>query len=143
MRYLSTVLLVILCATGFAQDQNVQLVENSACNFLNSIKDLDYAQAKVYGTDNTAKMLEMMASFTSMMPDSVKDEAKKISFNISNIEVQGNKAKITFTGSDAPDKPEIIKLIKKNDIWLVDMEMPQSPQMNDNNEVDATIELVE
>ncbi len=134
-KIITIVLAVALMGATFSSCKNggdpKKDAETAASSFLNSIKDMDYTKAKEFGTDNTAQMLEMMSSFTSMMPDSVKEEAKKITFDISEVTISeaGDAATVKFAGSDAPDKTEEIKLVKQEDKWLVDMEVPQAPQM--------------
>jgi outer membrane lipoprotein-sorting protein len=136
MKKLMTILLAVAimgalfpsCKSGGDPKEDAK---TAASSFLNSIKDMDYTKAKEFGTENTAQMLEMMSSFTSMMPDSVKEEAKKITFDISEVIVSeaGDAATVKFAGSDAPGKTEEIKLVLKDKKWLVDMEVPQAPQM--------------
>lgn len=97
--------------------------KEAATAFLNSLKDMDYEKAKELGTDETDKMLDMMSAFSSMMPDSLKEEAKKITFNISDAKVEGDACTVTFSSSDAPGNTDEIKLIKVDGKWLVDMKM--------------------
>ncbi len=134
MRYLLICLLPTLGTTSFAQtNNNTQLAQNSARTFLNAIKNMDLSPAKEYGTENTAKMLEMMSSFTSVMPDSIKIKALKIEFEITEIELNtvGDKATVSFIGSNAPHKTEKIKLVKFENKWLADLKLPQAPQIEE------------
>lgn len=92
-----------------------------AKNFLENLKNMDYENAKKFGTPETGKMLEMLASFSSMVPDSMKNEAKKEKVEIKDAKEDGDKCTVTFTSSKAPEKEEKINLVKKDGKWLVNM----------------------
>ncbi len=72
------------------------------------------------------------------MLGSIKIKALKIEFEITEVELNtaGDKATVSFIGSDAPDNTEKIKLIKVENKWLVDMEVTQAPQMAFSVQID-------
>jgi len=92
-----------------------------ALNYLNALKSMDYEGAKKFSTPETGKMLDMLASFSGMMPDSMKEQAKSIKVEIKDAKEEGEKCTVTFTSSDKPENEEKLNLVKKDGKWLVDM----------------------
>ncbi|MBL7755695.1 MAG: DUF4878 domain-containing protein [Chitinophagaceae bacterium] len=92
-----------------------------ALNYLNALKQMDYENAKKFGTPETGKMLDMISSFSSMIPDSVKNEAKKVKIEIKDVKEEGDKATVKFVSSDKPENEESLNLVKKDGKWLVNM----------------------
>ncbi len=92
-----------------------------ALNYLNALKSLDYEGAKKFSTPETGKMLDMLSSFSSMMPDSMKEQAKKIKITIKEAKEEGDKCVVKFVSSDKPEAEEVINMVKKDGKWLVNM----------------------
>jgi GH25 family lysozyme M1 (1,4-beta-N-acetylmuramidase) len=90
----------------------------SAEKFVNGLTHMDYEAAKSVSTEDTKKMLEMMQQLTAMMPDSVKENAKKAKVNIGKEEINGDKATVTYTTSENPTEQKL-NLVKQNGKWLV------------------------
>lgn len=88
-------------------------------NFTKALNNLDYETAKKYGTPETGKMLDMLASFSGMMPDSVKEQAKKNKVEVKDVKEDGDKAKVTVANGDKGE--EVLDLVKKDGKWLVNM----------------------
>ena len=118
-----------------------------ATNFLNARNSLDFETAKKLSTPETGKLLEMLASFSGMMPDSMKNEAKKIKVSIKDIKEEGDNATVTYSESAKPGD-QTIKLVKKDGKWLVNMskedmgaggEEGDTPPMEDTVPADSTI----
>lgn len=91
----------------------------SADKFLTGLLHYDYEAAKSVSTDATKSMIDMMAQFASMMPDSVKSAAKKIKVNIKDSkETSDSTATVTYTTSDDPQEKKL-NMVKQNGKWLV------------------------
>lgn len=90
----------------------------SAEKFVNGLTHMDYEAAKSVSTEDTKKMLEMMQQLTAMMPDSVKENAKKEKVTIGKEEINGDKATVTYTTS-ANATEQKLNLVKQNGKWLV------------------------
>ncbi len=91
-----------------------------AVNFNKALNNLDFEGAKKLGTPETGKMLDMLASFSSMMPDSLKEQAKKYKVEAKDEVIEGDKATVTVTNGDKGE--EKITLVKKDGKWLVNMD---------------------
>src|SRR5690606_19108182 len=92
----------------------------AADKFLTSLAHMDYEAAKTVSTEDTKKMLDLMAQFSSMMPDSVKTEAKKIKITVKDEKIEGDNATVTYTSSEDENKTEHkLNLTKKEGQWLV------------------------
>ncbi|HOZ50625.1 MAG TPA: DUF4878 domain-containing protein [Chitinophagaceae bacterium] len=89
-------------------------------NFLNALSKMDYEGAKKYGTPETGKMLDMLSSFSSMMPDSVKNKAKDVKVEIKNVKEDGDKCDVTYKNSEK-EEDQTLNLVKKDGKWLVNM----------------------
>jgi hypothetical protein len=79
---------------------------------------MDYEAAKTVSTEETKKMLDMMAQFSSMVPDSAKETAKKIKVDIKEAKEEGDKATVTYTTSEDPSEKKL-NMVKQNGKWLV------------------------
>ncbi len=94
-------------------------------NFLNALTKMDYEGAKKYGTPETGKMLDMLSSFSSMMPDSVKNKAKDVKVEIVSMKENGDNCEVTYKNSDKDDEQKL-NLVKKDGKWLVNMTKDES-----------------
>lgn len=94
----------------------------SADKFLTSFYHMDFETAKTMSTDDTKKMLDMMAQFSSMVPDSAKETAKKIKVNIKDVKEEGDNATVTYTASDPASgtdgTEQKLKMVKQSGKWL-------------------------
>jgi PDZ domain-containing secreted protein len=93
-----------------------------ALNYLNALKSLDYEGAKKFSTPESGKILDMLSSFSSMMTDSMKEQAKKIKIEIKEAKEDGDKCTVKFVSSDKPEAEEVLKMVKKDGKWLVNMD---------------------
>ena len=90
-----------------------------AAKFTTALNNLDYETAKKLGTPETGKMLDMISSFSSMMPDSLKEQAKKNKVEVKEVKEDGDKATATVANGDKGE--EKLSLVKKDGKWLVNM----------------------
>jgi hypothetical protein len=121
----------------------------SADTFLNSLYHMDYAKAKTVSTEDTKKLLDMMEQFSSVLPDSSKESAKKIKVDIKDVKEEGDKATVTYVTSENPNEQKL-DMVKENGKWLVKWskqdgagaeggEMPaEEPVITDSAAVPAT-----
>lgn len=94
--------------------------KSTAEKFLTSFSHLEFEAAKSVSTEETKKILDMYAQFTTIMADSVKAEAKKINIKIVDEKIEGEKAVVTYTTSEDDHKTQrTLDLVKKEDKWLV------------------------
>lgn len=115
---LSFVALLAVAITFTACNSNSP--KATADKFLTSLSHMDYEGAKSVSTEETKKMIELISSFSSMMPDSVKAEAKKIKITIKDEKIEGDNATVTYTSSEDENKTEKkLNLTKKDGKWLV------------------------
>lgn len=119
-----------------------------AQNYLNALKSMDYEGAKKFSTPETGKMLDMLASFSGMMPDSLKEQAKNIKITIKEAKEEGDNCVVKFVSSDKPEAEETLNMVKKDGKWLVNMskddmgggdEMEPAPT-NDSLSIEAPTE---
>ncbi len=93
--------------------------KGAADKFLTGLMHYDYEAAKSVSTEETKKMVDLMAQFSAMMPDSVKEEAKKVKVNIKDAQEEGDKATVTYATSDDPQEKKL-NLVKQDGKWLVE-----------------------
>ena len=102
---------------------------------------LQFEEAKFVSTDDTKTLLTQFESLSSLMPDSSKQEMKKIMVGIKDYNSNDSNAVISYTTSDNPDKLQTLYLIKKEEKWLVQFSKNDAMQgsaedtgNNDNND---------
>lgn len=108
----------------------------SADKFLTGLLHYDYESAKSVSTEETKKMIDLMAQFSAMMPDSIKQAAKKTTVNIKDANEEGEKATVTYTTSDDPQEKKL-NLVKQNGKWLV--QYSKMDQMDEGETTDAML----
>ena len=102
----------------------------SADKFLTGLLHYDYEAAKSVSTEETKKMIDLMAQFSAMMPDSIKQAAKKVKVNIKDAKEEGDNATVTYTTSDDPQEKKL-NLVKK-----------EAPIVHNNRVTMSTPEIV-
>lgn len=94
----------------------------AAEKWLTSFYHLDYETAKTVSTEATKQQLEMMSNLMGMIPDSSKEQAKKIKIEIKDVKEEGDKATITYTMTDDKGAPapgtQTLNMQKENGKWL-------------------------
>ncbi|RYD58618.1 MAG: DUF4878 domain-containing protein [Sphingobacteriales bacterium] len=108
---------VVLLAIGLVSC-NTNTPKATADKFLNSFYHMDYKEAKTVSTEETKKMLEMIEQFATMMPDSARENAKKVKINIKDVKEEGDKATVVYTTSENTSESKL-DLIKQEGKWLV------------------------
>jgi hypothetical protein len=94
-----------------------------AKSFLEARNKMDYKTAKKFGTPETGRMLEMLESFSSMVPDSIKNLSKNSTVVIKGEpKIEGDKCTVVATTTIAGEsKDENVTLVKIKGKWLVNM----------------------
>ncbi len=113
--FLSLIAVVAVCAVLLSCSPNSPKV--AAEKFLTSIYQLDYNGAKNVSTDDTKKMLDMYEQFTLNLPDSMKQQFKKIKIEVKSVKEEKDNATVTYTTTDFP-KEQTLHLVKQNGKWL-------------------------
>ncbi len=90
-----------------------------ATTWLNSFYHMDCETAKKVSTEDTKSLIATLQQFTSMIPDSMKKEMKKIVVTVKDVKEDGDKATATYTLSNDPGKDQSLPLVKQNGKWLV------------------------
>ncbi|MBN9482660.1 MAG: hypothetical protein BGO70_07290 [Bacteroidetes bacterium 43-93] len=91
-----------------------------AQKFLEHFWHMEYKDAKEYSTDVTKDMLDMLEQVSTIMPDSAKQNAKKIKVDIKDVKENGDKAVVSFTTSEMPEEKQL-NMVKQNGKWLVNL----------------------
>jgi len=108
----------------------------SADKFLTGLLHYDYEAAKSVSTEETKKMIDLMAQFSAMMPDSVKQASKKIAVNIKDVKEEGDKATVTYTTSDDTQEKKL-NLVKQDNKWLVQYSKMDNMDESGNTDMNA------
>ncbi|MEZ5046657.1 MAG: DUF4878 domain-containing protein [Chitinophagaceae bacterium] len=90
-----------------------------ATSYLNAVEKLDYEGAKKYGTPETIELLSTFATMSGELPDSIKTQIKAAKITIKNSTIRENTCEVQYELSNNPGKEDVLKLIKKDDKWLV------------------------
>ncbi|HTN47384.1 MAG TPA: NTF2-like N-terminal transpeptidase domain-containing protein [Flavipsychrobacter sp.] len=104
-KLLLSIATLLVCAMSFVACKT-DTPKAAAEKFLNGLYHMDYETAKSVSTEQTKGMLDLMAQFSTMMPDSAKTEAKKIKVTIKDEKIEGDKATVTYTSSEDGNKME-------------------------------------
>jgi hypothetical protein len=112
--FLSVTVLLAAGLTGC----NSNSPKATADKFLNNFYHMDYKEAKTVATDDTKKVLDMIEQFATMIPDSQKQNAKKIKIDIKDVKEEGDKATVVYTTSESKQDQKL-DLVKQNGKWLV------------------------
>jgi hypothetical protein len=132
------VLLSLAVVTLFAVSLiscNTNSPKSSADKFLTGLYHMDYEAAKSVSTEETKKMLDMMAQFSSMVPDSAKETAKKIKVDIKDVKEEGDKAVVTYTTTEDPAEKKL-NMVKQSGKWLVQWSKQDTMGSEGNNNTD-------
>jgi hypothetical protein len=110
---------VILLVAIMSVSCNKNGPKDVATNWLNSFYRLDYESAKKLSTEDTKNILATLQQFTTMIPDSMKKDSKKIVVTVKDVKENGDKAVATYVVSNDPGKEQTLPLVKQNGKWLV------------------------
>lgn len=130
------ILLVLSIMLGFGLTGcNQNTPEARAERFLNSLYRMEYQEAKTMATEETVKVLDMMEQFSSMMPDSVRENAKRIRIDIVSVEKQGeDRATITYTTTES-EQENTLDMVRQNEEWLAQWD--KSPGLDEGLDLDS------
>jgi len=117
----ATLVLATLMFVGCNKGNNPKAV---AGTWLTAFYHMDYEAAKKVSTDETKGLLTQLAQFSGMVPDSTKQQYKKITVDVKEAKEDGDKAEVTYllndpTSKDASSKEQTLHLVKQNNKWLV------------------------
>ncbi len=115
---LSIITMVTITAT-LVSCGSKETPKDVAVNFTKELNALNYDGAKKYGTPETVKFLDMLSSFSSMVPDSLKEINKNFKVEAIDETINGDNAEVHIMNGDKGD--EKIQLVKINGKWLVNM----------------------
>jgi hypothetical protein len=106
-----------------------------AKSWLEARNSLKWEEAKKLSTEDTKKFLDMQASFSSMIPDSVKKQTANMKVEIKgDAAITGDKAVVTYTSAEK-EGDQTLNLEKGADgKWLV----KQSKDVPAGSEAPAT-----
>lgn len=93
--------------------------EQVAEAFANAFHNMDYKTARSLATENSAKQLDVLAQMASSLPESEKENAKKVIITMGTGTINGDKASYFYTPSDDP-VPQKVNLVKVKGKWLVE-----------------------
>lgn len=96
--------------------------ESVAVEFTKASANMDFAKAKTFCDESTAKILDMAAGMANMAPaeEKKKGQEKAKLIKSAKCEVNGDKAKCTVCCDDkGADSPEKVDLVKTGGKWLV------------------------
>ena len=130
-------LMFVLMGLGFSSCKQTS-PEASAEQFLNGLYHYDYEAAKAVSTEETKRMIDLMAQFSAMMPDSVREEAQNIKVDVKDVKVDGERATATYSTSDEPAEKKL-NLVKVEDQWLVEYSK-MDEELNTADDVDMPAE---
>lgn len=110
--------IVVLAASTLASCSN-NTAKDVASAWLNAFWHLDYDGARKLSTEDTKTLISTLQQFSKVISDSSKKEMKKITIKIKDVKEDGDKAVVTYTMSDMPEKDQVVNLVKTNGQWLV------------------------
>lgn len=107
----SLMLFIISCGKG----DSPKAVADS---FLKAFYSYDFQAAKKYGTEDTGKLMDMMAGFSKMVQDSAKTQELK--FEIVSEKIEGDKAVVMY--KEEGKEGEIpLNMMRVEGKWKVNM----------------------
>jgi len=92
--------------------------KETALKFLTAVQQMNYTEAQKYATDDSRNMLQALAAFQKMMPPSAQEKYRNEHFEITNVEINGDEADVTYT-SNQDTTNKTLKLKKENGRWKV------------------------
>lgn len=94
----------------------------SAEKYLTAFYRMEYEDAKKYATEDTKKQLDMLAQFSGMMGDTIKQQARQAVVNVTDVKEEGDNATVTYTlkpdGKEQAPGTQTLKMVKEKGKWL-------------------------
>ena len=112
-------LLVLSLAAFVLTSCNKNTPKDVAYNWLIAFNHFDFDAAKKISTSDTKSLLSSLQEMTEKITDSNKKDRQKVSVTIKDVKENGDKAVVTYTTSDEPNKDLTLNLIKLDSKWLV------------------------
>lgn len=106
--------------------------------FLVSFWHMDYKGAKPYADSATIQLIEMLETMSTNMPDSDKQNAKKVVVTVKDEKmINDSSAVVTYTTSEIKEE-KTLRLVKKNGKWLVNLTKNDSAMDEPEQQPDTT-----
>ena len=137
MNYLPVLLLAGVFFVSCNRGGNPKAVANT---WLVAFYHMDYEAAKKVSTDETKTLLTQLAQFSGMVPDSTKQQYKKITVDVKDVKITGDTvATATYTINDptskeASGKDQELHLVKQAGKWLVQFSKNDSMGADDGKD---------
>jgi len=90
--------------------------EYAAEMFLTHLNRLEFEQAKLYGTESTKNMLNLMQSMVALVPE--QPAPQQVQVFISHCDVSGDVGVCYYTTNE---KSESLDMLKVDGVWLVNL----------------------
>ncbi len=115
---------LLLAAVFFVSCNRGDSPKAVAATWLTAFYHMDYETAKKVSTDETKTLLTQLSQFSGMVPDSTKQQYKKITVEVKSVKEEGEKATAIYTINDptskeASGKDQELHLVKQNKKWMV------------------------
>lgn len=107
-----------LCALTFTGCTKRSDPKDVSVKFLSAIQRADYTEAKNYATEDSKAMLDALASFQKMLPESSQEKIKHEKFVVRHVETGDSFAVVTYA-SDIDTTGKVLKLKKEHGEWKV------------------------
>ena len=87
--------------------------------FLSAIQKSDYLQAQKYATSDSKSMLEALAAFQNMLPDTRQKRFQTQQFQVRQVDMQADTLAVVTYVSDIDSTEKTLKLRLENGQWKV------------------------
>jgi hypothetical protein len=106
---------LVSCKTG-KDLANKNTPEYAAEMFLTHLNRLEFEQAKLYGTETTKSIVNLMQSMVALVPEQPAPQDVKVF--VSHCDVLGDSGICYYT---ANEKSESIEMLRVDGVWLVNL----------------------
>lgn len=143
--------LLLLCMSSFLFCNKEKSPTSAAEKFLHEVNKMNYNEAKKYCTEETAKMLDMMANLSKSTPDSIKNK-KRPDIIITHTEIYGDTLAIVKYKQENSEEESFLNLRKTDNKWKVSItknditskqpintDAEEESSFQDSAEVDSTL----
>jgi hypothetical protein len=126
-------IIILSIIIGFIACGGSDTPRSVAEKFLKAMSSEDFETAKKYGTDETEKLLDMMAGFKKMSADSTKKDLK---FEVTREKVEGENATVYYKEEGKSGELQL-PMIKVDGKWKVLLSKESINSSEDVNALDA------
>jgi hypothetical protein len=130
-----SIVIISSCKTTTSDPSTVAIAFSKALN------NSDYTKAKEYCTPESATFIDMIASFSTNVPDSVKNKYTKLKLDVvGKPTIDGNKAVVVIKESNNPDNKTINLVKDDKGAWKVEYtkDNPSSFENKSSDEVPSS-----